>query len=147
MDAPANPPRTRDFVLEPLGPQHNLADFAAWSSSIDHIKATPGFRPGEWGDDSWPYPMELDDNLDDLEMHADEFGRGIAFAYSVIEPVGGDVIGCVYVDPDETGAADITVRSWVRLSHAALDDALATAVAAWLHTAWPATSIRYPGRN
>jgi hypothetical protein len=39
---------TRDFRLTPLGPQHNEADYAAWTSSIDHIRATPGFREGNW---------------------------------------------------------------------------------------------------
>src|ERR1700733_15595694 len=29
--------------LEPLGPQHNEADYAAWTGSIEHIRATPGF--------------------------------------------------------------------------------------------------------
>src|SRR6185295_8671575 len=28
------------FRLEPLGPQHNAADHAAWTSSIEHIRAT-----------------------------------------------------------------------------------------------------------
>ena len=30
------------FVLEPLGPQHNDRDYAAWTSSMDHIHSTPG---------------------------------------------------------------------------------------------------------
>jgi hypothetical protein len=29
-------------VLEPLGPEHNEADHAAWMSSIEHIHASPG---------------------------------------------------------------------------------------------------------
>src|SRR5437870_13127447 len=32
---------TPQFVLEPLGPQHNDADYDAWSSSTEHIHATP----------------------------------------------------------------------------------------------------------
>ncbi len=35
---------TSQFRLEPLGPEHNEADYAAWTSSIDHIKAMPGFE-------------------------------------------------------------------------------------------------------
>jgi hypothetical protein len=31
------------FILEPLSVRHNEADHAAWTSSIDHIRATPGF--------------------------------------------------------------------------------------------------------
>src|SRR5512138_2349400 len=40
------PPRgleTSEFRLEPLGPVHNERDFAAWSSSIEHIRASPGY--------------------------------------------------------------------------------------------------------
>ena len=40
---------TRQFVLEPLGPEHNEQDYDAWTSSMDHIAATPG-----WGDSRWP---------------------------------------------------------------------------------------------
>ena len=39
---------TDRFVLEPLGPQHNESDLAAWTSSIDHIRATPGYPDGQW---------------------------------------------------------------------------------------------------
>ncbi len=34
--------------LVPLGPSRNEADYAAWSGSIDHIRATPGFPDGNW---------------------------------------------------------------------------------------------------
>src|SRR5437763_11819082 len=47
-----------EFRLAPLGPQHNEADYAALMSSIDHIRATPGF-----GEGNWPREMSLDDNL------------------------------------------------------------------------------------
>jgi hypothetical protein len=39
---------SEQFRLEPLGPQHNPADHAAWTSSIEHIGSTPGFRGGNW---------------------------------------------------------------------------------------------------
>jgi len=28
---------TSDFVLEPLGPEHNERDYEAWTSSMEHI--------------------------------------------------------------------------------------------------------------
>jgi hypothetical protein len=144
---PPSPLLAPDFVLVPLGPEHNVADHAAWGSSIDHIRATPGFGPGDWGEDSWPVPMSSADNLADLEQHADEFRRGVAFAYTVLEPdPPGDVIGCVYVDPDPTGEAEAVVRSWVRVDRAALDAPLADAVRRWLADAWPLASARFPGR-
>ncbi len=57
------------FVLEPLGPEHNEADHAAWMSSIEHIHASPGFADDSADDsDPWPRPMTLEQNLSDLEQ-------------------------------------------------------------------------------
>jgi hypothetical protein len=36
------------FWLEPLGPEHNEGDYQAWTSSIAHIRATPGFEGRSW---------------------------------------------------------------------------------------------------
>lgn len=140
------------FVLEPLAPRHNAEDHAAWSSSIEHIQATPGFGPSnDWGADPWPYPMTRSENMDDLERHAQEFGEGAAFAFSVLDRPradGGDVIGCVYINPDERGVADAKCRSWVRATHAHLDEQLHRAVRAWLSSeAWPFDTVRFPGRD
>src|SRR5215467_1057284 len=35
---------TEQFELEPLGPQHNEPDYEAWSSSVEHIRRTPGWE-------------------------------------------------------------------------------------------------------
>jgi hypothetical protein len=138
--------RTKWFVLEPLDPKRNDADHRAWTSSIDHIRATPGFHAELWGGDDWPYPMSLEDNLRDLTKHAEEFQLGEAFAYSVIDPRDGDVIGCVYVDPDEV--ADARCRMWVRAARADLDSVLEQAVREWLSGEdWNFTSVRFPGRD
>jgi len=137
------------FVLEPLGPRHNDSDHRAWGSSIQHIRATPGFDPADWGGDSWPFPMTADQNLSDLIMHAEEFDRHEAFAYTVLDGDGGmaEVIGCVYIDPDIEARADAMVRSWVRADRAALDALVATAVCDWLRNQWPFGSVRFPGRD
>jgi RimJ/RimL family protein N-acetyltransferase len=127
---------THEFVLEPLGPEHNERDHEAWSSSIDHIHATPGFVGRRW-----PQPMSLAENLADLERHREEFYARTAFAYSVLDPQTDDVIGCVYVDPDEAHAGGVTVRSWVRVTHADLDEPLCKAVVDWLERDWPFASI------
>jgi hypothetical protein len=39
---------TERFELEPLAPEHNERDYEAWSSSIEHIRATPGFEDRNW---------------------------------------------------------------------------------------------------
>ena len=120
------------FRLEPLGPEHNERDHAAWASSIDHIRASPGFGP----DSSWPHAMSVTDNLGDLERHAGDFAERSGFTYSVLD-LGGDVVGCVYVYPARDTAYDAHVRSWVRESRAELDVPLREAVAGWLGTSWP----------
>jgi hypothetical protein len=83
-----------EFRLAPLGPQHNDADYAAWMGSIDHIRATPGFPDG-----NWPHEMSLNDNLRDLERHAQDFAARRGFTYTVLSAGTGDVIGCVYIYP------------------------------------------------
>ena len=132
------------FRLEILAPVHNERDDEAWMSSIEHIHATAGFAPPDWGGDDWPTPMTLDQNLADLEQHRREFIAGEAFAYSVLD--GDDVIGCVYIDPDGSGAAEAMVRSWVRASRAGRDSDLAVEIDQWLREAWPLRSRRWPGR-
>ncbi|MFM8857660.1 MAG: N-acetyltransferase [Actinomycetota bacterium] len=137
---------TRNFVLEPLGPQLNESDFAAWSTSIEHIRATPGFRADLWGGDEWPYPMTREQNLADLTQHADEFNAGDAFAYTVLDPHTRDVIGCVYIDPDDV--AEARCRLWVRADRAELDGELEHVVRKWLRShEWGLESVRFPGRD
>ena len=132
------------FRLEPLGPQHNEADHAAWTSSIAHVRSTPGFPDGNWPP---PDGMSLGRNLDDLRRHAADFEARRGFTFTVLDPVTGDVIGCVYLYPSESPHADVTVRSWVRTSHAELDVPLADAVAAWLAAEWPWKRVHRPSRD
>ena len=119
------------FRLAPLGPEHNERDHAAWSSSIEHILASPGFGP----DATWPRPMSLEENLADLERHAGDFAERTGFTYTVLD--GDEVVGCVYVYPDRDGEHDARVLSWVRASRADLDGPLRSAVAGWLAREWP----------
>ncbi len=128
------PPRgleVSDFRLEPLGPEHNERDHEAWSSSIEHIRSSPGYPDG-----SWPRPMSLDENRADLERHAHDFAARTGFTYTVLDEAD-DVIGCVYVYPAEDGVHDASIQSWVRASRAELDPVLRDAVADWLARSWP----------
>ena len=133
---------TERFRLEPLGPQHNDPDHRAWSSSVEHIRATPG-----WGTNSWPDERSLADNLRDLHGHADDFEKRTGFTYTVLDPADGDVIGCVYIYPDEDGRHDAGVYSWVRASRAELDVPLWRAVSDWLAAEWPFERVAYADRT
>jgi hypothetical protein len=137
-DVPDPPPHPR-FRFEPLGPEHNAADLEAWSSSIDHIHATPGFAPDGWPERAYT----LEENLADLEQHRDHHQRRVDFAWSVLDPADpGRVIGCVYLKPDPTGFAEGEARSWVRADRAELDSLLRGHLGPWFTTRWP-FSVRY----
>jgi hypothetical protein len=132
---------TPQFRLEPLGPEHNESDYGAWSSSIEHIRATPG-----WEDSSWPREMSLAENRADLRRHSDDFQSRAGFTYTVLEP-GGDVVGCVYIYPAPAGSHDASVLSWVTASRAELDAPLWLAVSDWLAVEWPFEHVDYAVRE
>lgn len=127
-----------DLTLVPLGPEHNEPDYRAWTSSVEHIKRTPGFERYPW-----PVPMTLEDNLADLREHADDFQRRKGFTYTVTE--NGDIVGCVYIYPIKARPGWATVRSWVRHDRAELDDVLYYAVREWL-ASWPFEDVEYAAR-
>lgn len=154
---------TEDFVLVPLGSEHNERDYEAWSSSMEHIHSTPGFVERRW-----PVPMSLEENIGDLVRHAEDFVARRGFTYSVLDPTESNVVGCVYLYPRDPGAdvpqnqtqsvdssADgyaVRARSWVRADPSDtagavdLDVRLWRTISAWLADAWPFTHIDYAPR-
>ncbi len=131
---------TDTFRLVPLGPEHNESDHAAWTSSIEHIRSTPGFAGRSWPPDA----MTLEQNRADLVAHARDFEERMGFTYTVLAPDRDEVIGCVYIYPGRDGA---DVRSWVRASEARLDAPLHDAVARWLAERWPFERVDYAPRS
>jgi Acetyltransferase (GNAT) domain len=129
------------FRLRPLAAEDNRLDYAAWTASMDHIHATPGFE-----DRPWPHPMTLDENLGDLRGHVEDFSRRRGFTYTVIDDATEEVIGCVYLYPSDDADFDVNVRSWVRADHADLDVPLYRLVGQWLSDAWPFTAVDYATR-
>lgn len=149
MEGPFVPPgfvvplalETDDLRLEPLGSQHNEPDYEAWATSVEHIHATPG-----WETSSWPDDRSLDDNLRDLQRHADDFESRKGFTYTVLEATTREVIGCVYIYPDKDEQHDAQVLSWVRADRAELDVTLWRAVSDWLASDWPFARVAYAAR-
>ena len=133
---------TPQFVLEPLGPEHNDRDYDAWTSSMDHIRATPG-----WEGSRWPHEMTPDENRADLQRHASDFRHRTGFTYTVLDPASSDVVGCVYLYPRRDSDVDARARSWVRASHAELDVPLWHAVSEWFASDWPFGSVEYAPRS
>ena len=131
-----------EFHLEPLGEKHNDRDHAAWMSSIDHIRSTPGFDEQEEPD--WPVAMTLEANLEDLVGHANDFEERRGFTYSILD--GDDVIGCLYIYPSRRPGHDAVVSSWVRESRDELDAAVWEALSTWIDEAWPFSNPYYAAR-
>ncbi len=129
------------FRLRPLGPEHNESDHAAWSGSIEHIRATPGFPDGDW-----PRPMALEENHRDLVRHAADFTARAGFTYTVLQPDSDTVIGCVYIYPTDRDGYDASCSSWVRAVDAHLDTPLYEAVRAWLARDFPFKRVHYEAR-
>lgn len=131
------------FRLRPLGPEHNESDYAAWTSSLEHIRSTPG-----WHGRSWPRPMTTEENLADLERHSADFKARTGFTYTVLDPGLGPstVIGCVYIYPSHAPGYDAKIDSWVRAQDAGLDAVLYDAVRAWLREVWPFAHVDYATR-
>ena len=132
---------TEQFRLEPLAPQHNDSDYEAWSSSVEHIRMTPG-----WESSSWPDGRSAADNLRDLQRHAADFQNRTGFTYTVLDPATGDVVGCVYIYPDDGEQHDARVLSGVRASRPELDVQLWRAVTDWLASEWPFERVAYADR-
>ena len=130
-----------EFALEPLAPEHNERDHDAWTSSAEHIHATPG-----WEESSWPREMTLEENRRDLERHAEDFRRRTGFTYTVLSRPDGDVVGCVYIYPVADSDYDARVLSWVRASRAELDIPLWRAVSDWVESDWPFRKVEYAAR-
>jgi hypothetical protein len=131
-----------ELRLRPLGPEHNASDYAAWTSSLEHIRSSPG-----WEGQSWPRPMTPEENLADLERHQRDFAARTGFTYTVLAP--GEpptVIGCVYIYPGKTPDHDAKVASWVRAADAELDPVLFRAVRDWLRNRWPFARVDYAVR-
>jgi hypothetical protein len=138
---PPLPPSHPDFRFEVLGPEHNESDLEAWTTSIDHIRATAGFPL----DDGWPVRgYTLEQNLDDLVRHRDHHERHLDFAWTVLDRAApATVIGCVYLKPDPGPSGGAVARSWVQADRAHLDRPLRAHLAPWFAAAWP-LPIRYP---
>jgi hypothetical protein len=135
--------RTDLFVIEPLQERHNKSDYEAWTSSREHIRATPGFIGDKlWVDEN----SSLADNAASIARHSKDFEERAEFNYAVLDPGTGEVIGSVYIRPSDRDGYDADVRSWVRADRAELDKVLHDQVTRWLAAVWPFRKPDYAAR-
>lgn len=132
---------TNHFRLRMLSVKDVAKDYEAVIESRDLLHSMGSTWPRE--------DFTIEENLADLERHQQEFIERKAFAYTVVSLDESQVLGCVYINPAESEAADSTVYLWVRQSEydKGLDGVLFRAVKEWIETAWPFTRVIYPGRK
>ena len=123
--------------LEPLDERHNESDYAAWTGSIEHIRATRGYP---WG--GWPPTdgsLDLDGNLDDLRRHARHFAARQGFTWTVLDD-SDECVGCVYLYPDRVMDADL--HTWVVGSRADDDKRLRDHILTGVAAEWPFDTVQ-----
>ncbi len=91
--------------------------------------------------------MTPEQNLQDLQMHAQHFADRVGFTYTVLDCEDESrVVGCVYIYPHDDPDHDARVRSWVSAYHAELDAEVWQAVSDWLRRDWPFATVDYAPR-
>lgn len=99
-----------------------------------------------WG---WP-PVGItrEQEVDDLQRHADEMDRHESFNYAILPADESELLGCFYIDPIQTGDSDSTEAevSWwlIDSARAELQETLDRFARQWLRDRWPFTRIQTP---
>ncbi|PMG28562.1 hypothetical protein BCU94_16610 [Shewanella sp. 10N.286.52.C2] len=132
---------TEHFHLTVLEDSLAALDYEAVMSSQKRLQGMFGL------DSDWPkVNMSLQQNIQELKNHQQEFEARQAFAYSVLNLSKTRCLGCVYVDPSPSEDYDCEVYLWVRDDSLALDKVLFETVMQWLNNDWPFARIGFPGR-
>jgi hypothetical protein len=133
---------TGEFRLRPLTMADVQHDYEAVVTSAELLHAMFG--------SDWPRPgFTLEENLEDLAEHQQEFAQRAAFTYTVMSPDERECLGCVYIRPPAGHPVDARVYLWVRQSahDRGMDPVLFQAVKRWLADWWPLRQVIFPGRN
>ncbi len=134
--------RKDGYWLEVLGPEHNVMDYEAWTSSRDELKGIFGPK------NHWPAEVtSIEQNLADLERHYREFMAREAFAYTLLSPDKSSCIGCLYIRPTPAKGYDARVDFWFRKTSMHLEQQFYREIDSWLKRDWGFREIAYPGRN
>jgi RimJ/RimL family protein N-acetyltransferase len=133
---------TERFRLRILSVEDVEKDYEAVIESRELLRSSHG---GTWPRDGFT----LEENLEDLERHQQEFIDREAFAYTVVSLDESRVLGCVYVNPARRTDAEAEVYMWVRQSEydQGLDAILFQDVQRWISSTWPFDDVAYPGRE
>ena len=132
---------TKYFHLQVLEDSLAKLDLEAVMSSQKRLQGIFGLGS------EWPKRnMTLEENIESLKIHKQEFESREAFAYSVFNNNKTKCLGSVYIDPSQSQHYDCEVYLWVRDDSLGLDKELYCTVLKWLSNVWPFSQIAFPGR-
>lgn len=138
------------FWFEVLQPIHAELDFHAIMRSKEFLR--------RWSNSSWPVDeFTLEDNLQDLNWHYDEFTEATAFTYTIIDHDKNQCLGCFYIrditsiqsmSPDEILKLvpfQFFVSYWVipDIRNTPLENTIFTNLLKWLKRDWNFPSVLF----
>lgn len=135
---------TEEFRLRMLKATDVEKDYEAVMASREHIlKLYKDDNIGTWPEEG----MTIEEDLEDLKRHEQEFLERSAFAYTVMSIDESKCLGCVYIDPSEENSFDAEVTLWARASEVenGLEETLFEIVRKWIKDKWPFKKVAYPG--
>jgi RimJ/RimL family protein N-acetyltransferase len=135
---------TSTFRLRMLSVDDVDKDYEAVVSSAAQLRSM--FE--QWR--GWPREgFTIEENLEDLRQHQQEFENRKAFAYTVVSLDESSVLGCVYISPKSDRPLDAEVLMWVRESEykKGLDSILFQTVKKWIEDRWTFEKVTYTGRS
>lgn len=125
-----------DFTFTKLTASHAAMDYEAVMESRRKLRALFG---GDWPADTF----SLAQNKIDIALHEALFDERTSFTYSIVNPAGDRVLGCMYINPTESSAYDAQVHLWVRTSELVQEDSIKQASKSWLDAQWPFQRVQY----
>lgn len=135
---------TDKFRLRMLTVDDVKKDYEAVMSSREHIRELYS----EAGDSTWPEEsMTIEEDLEDLRRHQNEFLERRAFVYTVMSLDESLCLGCVYMEASEKKGYDAQIDLWGRSSEVedGFDELLFKTVKKWVDEKWPFKNVGYPG--
>ena len=133
---------TERVRVRPITIHDVIKDYEAVMMSAEHLRSSL-----PWG---WPpEDLTLEQDLIDLGWHQKESQLRSSFAYAVMSPDEGRLLGCVYVEPSTKVGFEAEVYLWVRADElgTGLEKELEGSVRRWISEEWPFERVAYPGRD
>ena len=98
--------------------------------------------------DDWPSDdMTLEENIEDLQEHEQEFDNNEGFTYTILDPNEDVCIGCLYIFPFPHGVYDSRVFYWLIKEYKDIEMQLRDFIDQWLSDSFQLNHPAYPGRD